>query len=161
MLLALSSYTANAALFNFSFSNEDGQLNGFVQGTIELADGDGTFGATSVFITSAPSGLSYDPTGFNWVTGEGADNTFTVVGGEITTAQTDFFGLFNDNTGLELSYSRSFLDILDAGDYGETGVKDADSSTLTFSRASVPETASMFSLLALSLGMLFIIRLKK
>ncbi|MGK7947173.1 MAG: PEP-CTERM sorting domain-containing protein, partial [Microcystaceae cyanobacterium] len=51
--------SAQAATFNFSFSNEDGSVPGTVEGTIELPDGDGTFAASSIFVNSAPAALGY------------------------------------------------------------------------------------------------------
>ncbi|MGB5596147.1 MAG: hypothetical protein WBM62_19225 [Crocosphaera sp.] len=63
-----SANVANAATFGFSFSNVDGPVNGTVEGTIELPDGDGTFAATSVFVTSAPAALGYTTPLIFWQT---------------------------------------------------------------------------------------------
>ena len=47
---------ANAATFTFSFSNEDGIVNGAVSGTIQLPDGDfSNQPATSIVVNSAPA----------------------------------------------------------------------------------------------------------
>ena len=54
-----SAHVAQAATFNFSFSNVDGPVSGTVQGTIGLPDGNGTFAATLVIVTSAPAALGY------------------------------------------------------------------------------------------------------
>ena len=50
---------ANAATFNFSFSNEDGAVPGTVEGTIELPDGYGIFAASNLTVTSAPVALGF------------------------------------------------------------------------------------------------------
>ncbi|MEG3439738.1 hypothetical protein V0288_21600 [Pannus brasiliensis CCIBt3594] len=49
------SEVAGAATFTFSFSNVRGLINGTVQGTIELPDGDGTFAAPRFLLLSPPS----------------------------------------------------------------------------------------------------------
>jgi hypothetical protein len=147
--------SAQAATFNFSFSNEDGLVNGNVEGTVELADGDGTFAATSVIITSLPTGLGLTAPVNNLASGA-IENVFSVVGGQIDLANTSFFGLINGGTALSLSNSifdgSTFLDALNAANLGATGVRDLDSSTLTFtsaSVASVPEPTSMLGILGL------------
>lgn len=143
-LLALSlSAPASAAVFTFSFDNEDGGISGTVAGEIFLPDGDGTFAATSLIVTSAPGGFGYDPTTFEWASPSAAIfNTFTVSGSAIVSAE--FVGLFNGSTALALlatfdpDGTSSFLDVLNAGNFGATGVRDTDSSTLSFGGATAP-----------------------
>ncbi|MGB5769588.1 MAG: PEP-CTERM sorting domain-containing protein [Crocosphaera sp.] len=85
---------------------------------------------------------------------------FSVVGGAIDIAGTNFLGFINGATALSFNNSfenSTFLDVLDAADLGATGVRDADSSTLTFSAAAtaVPEPGTILGLLAVgSLGAL-------
>ncbi|WP_414552696.1 hypothetical protein [Anabaena sp. CCY 0017] len=112
--------TAQAAIFNFSFSNENGAVNGDVKGTIELADGDGTFAATSVMITSLPGGLGLTAP-VNALSSGSLENVFSVVGGQINLAGTGFFGLINGNTALSLNASfaggSTFLDALNGNNF--------------------------------------------
>ena len=148
--------TANAAIFSFSFNNEDGPVDGVVEGTVELPDGDGTFSATAVTINSFPVELELPSPPLETLNFGSPDNTFTVAGGEIIEAS--FFGLINGETSLSFSSSFppneiTYLDFFNAGDFGETGVRDDDSSTLVFTRASVstPEPASVLTLVGLGL----------
>ncbi|MEH2131750.1 MAG: PEP-CTERM sorting domain-containing protein [Nostoc sp.] len=145
--------TAQAATFNFSFSNVDGAVNGNVGGTIQLPDGDGTFAATSVVITSLPDGLGLTaPLAPSSI----IQNVFSVVAGQINLAGTQFVGLINPSTALALNTTivpvGTFLDALNGASLGATGVQDIDSSTLTFTSASaaaVPEPASVIGILGL------------
>ncbi|MGK7879082.1 MAG: PEP-CTERM sorting domain-containing protein [Crocosphaera sp.] len=142
---------ANAATFGFSFSNEDGPVNGTVEGTIELPDGDGTFAATSIFITSAPAALGYT-TPFDVLANVTIvfANSFTVTGGTIDPLNslflaqnlTELFGLTASNLGSTLNLSGSATT--------NSGVVDLDDSTLVFSSAattSTPEPTTVFGLL--------------
>ncbi|MDY7005676.1 MAG: PEP-CTERM sorting domain-containing protein [Cyanobacteriota bacterium] len=144
---------ASAATFGFSFSNEDGLVNGIVEGTIELPDGDGLFAATDVTITSFPNGLGLNAP-INILASDFIENVFSVVAGEIDIANTSFLGLINDFTALSFSNSifdgSTFLDALNGEDLGATGVRDADSSTLTFTSpsATTPEPGTILGLLA-------------
>ena len=151
---------ASAATFGFSFSNENGTVNGLVEGILELPDGDGTFAATSVVVDSAPAALGYTlpvdiltdlPGALNII-----DNTFTVVGGSID-ASASSFAATNGTEGLALNFSGlSFLNIVGTANVS-TGVTDFDSSTLTYSSVSttVPEPGTILGLLAVgSLGAL-------
>lgn len=156
--------SAHAITFNFSFSNENGPISGTVEGTIELPDGDGTFAATSVFVTSAPVALlGYDPTGFDFTSFSVFENSFTVTGGNIDSANSSFFGLFDGSTALGLNSlfagGATFLDVLNGGDFGATGLQDADSSTLSYSSPSatpVPEPMTILgSVVALGIGTAF------
>lgn len=155
---------ASAATFGFSFSNEDGAVDGIVEGIIELPDGDGLFAATEVTITSLPNGLVLNAP-INALAEGSVENVFSVVGGEIDKANTHFFGLINGATALSFNNSKfddsTFLDVLDAEDFGATGVRDSDNSTLTFTSVSttvpetVPEPGTILGLLAVgSLGAL-------
>lgn len=153
-----SANMASAAIFNFSFSNVTGAIGGTVSGTIELPDGDGTFAATSVIVTSAPAGLGYDPTTTNFI--GTPENVFSVVGGNIVVANTSFLGLFDGRTALALSATsfadQTFLDAFSAADFGVSGVLDTTSSTLSFSpAATTPEPGTLLGLLAVgSIGAL-------
>ena len=147
------SQAANAALVSFSFTNEDGAVAGTVRGTITLPDGDGTFAATSVVVDSAPVATAY-AIGFDFTSVAAPENSFTVVGGVLDFASSAFIGLFNGNTAMSLHGSfeggSSFLDLENAEDSGATGVRDSDSSTLTFDVASsaipVPGTLVLLAL---------------
>ena len=76
---------ASAATFNFSFSNVTGPVNGTVQGTLTLPDGDGTNAATSLIVTSAPAALGYTlPFDVMANLTNLLSNSFTVSGGVIT-----------------------------------------------------------------------------
>lgn len=161
---------AEAALFNFSFSNEDGALAGTVTGTITLPDGDGIFAASSVIVDSAPAALGGYYIGFDFTSFNAPENLFTVTGGVIDVANSGFVGLFNASTALALHGASlgdiSFLDALDAQDLGATGVQDADSSTLSFSAqgggTAVPELDAAGAPLALAwlAGVLALVRRK-
>lgn len=147
--------TAQAATFNFSFSNVSGAVNGNVGGTIQLPDGDGTFAATSVVITSLPGSLGLTAP-VNALANGSPQNVFSVVGGQINLAGTQFVGLINGGTALALNTTivsvGTFLDALNGANLGATGVQDIDSSTLTFTSASaaaVPEPASVIGILGL------------
>ncbi|WP_353931365.1 hypothetical protein WJM97_01830 [Okeanomitos corallinicola TIOX110] len=132
---------AQALSYTFSFSNVEGTVPGTVSGTIVLPDGDGTSAATSVLITSAPGGLGYDPTGFDFVSNT-VENLFVVSGGNIDAANSAFIGFFNGGTALSLKNTladgSTFLDALNGSNLGATGVRDASSATLTYGAASTP-----------------------
>jgi len=143
------------SFFNFSFSNVNGPVSGNVSGTITLPDGDGTFEASAVSITSLPAGLGLnapiDALALGFIS-----NSFAVVGGNIDKSNTDFVSLITGSTALSLNSSSlaggsTFLDFLDAADLGATGVLDSTSSTLTFSSpTAVPfEFDASFGLFAL------------
>ena len=160
-LFALAGAAAQAATFTFSFDNEDGAVAGTVSGTIVLPDGDGTFAATSVSIDAFPSGLGIGAAPVDALRSGFIENTFTVVSGAISDAL--FFGLINGGTALSLdadfASGSSFLDASYAGNFGATGVRDADSSTLRFSAvgAAIPLPASLPLVLA-GLGGLALLR---
>ena len=151
---------ANAATFNFSFSNEDGAVNGTVEGTIELPDGDGIFDPISIMVTSAPPELGYTYPLDVFIPNAVIENSFTVVNGMIDKAMslfevqfpntTAFFG-FNTTFGMGATY---LTDINNSPNTViNTGILDSDSSTLTFSVANVtstPEPTSVITLLGVS-----------
>ena len=152
--LALAASSATAATYTFSFDNVGGTVAGTVSGTIELADGDGTFAATSVIVDTAPAALGYtlsldflDPAN-GYTTDFG--NSFTVVGGQITDAT---FGRVNSTEGLFLSNDQlpdfqTWLNTVGSANQG-IGVADFASTTLTFGTlAAVPLPASLPLLLA-------------
>ena len=130
--------TASALSYTFSFSNENGSVPGTVQGTFDLPDGDGTFAATSVFVTSAPAALGYTlpfdafanfPNVFV--------NSFQVVGGNIVLAGSSL-AIQNATSALTLNFfNGTFGSLLTISGSGPvTGVRDLDSSTLIFSPAT-------------------------
>jgi MYXO-CTERM domain-containing protein len=150
-----------AATFTYSFSNVQGPVSGTVTGTIVLPDGDGTFAATDVTVTSEPDLLGYsgifDVIGYTYV----PSNTFTVFDGQITAgtfaAQNSMIPIptftcmalnFEDGTfGSLLNVEGNTL----AG----SGVQDLDSTTLSYSPASssTPEPAT-FGLGAAALALI-------
>ncbi|BCU12656.1 hypothetical protein [Microcystis aeruginosa] len=90
--------TATLAPVNFSFSNVTGPVSGTVQGTLTLPDGDGTFSASAVTITSAPTALGYTtPLPLDFGSGTLYENTFTVVAGQINATASNFFYIFGSS----------------------------------------------------------------
>ena len=145
---------ANAAIFNFSFNNENCAVSGTVSGTITLPDGDDTFAATDVTITTLPAGLGLPAAPVNALAGGSVENSFNVIGGAINLAATSFLGLINGLTALAFSTTLNggagtFLDALNGNNFGATGVLDTDSSSLTFSSnaVSTPEPTSIITLI--------------
>ncbi|MEL4896160.1 PEP-CTERM sorting domain-containing protein [Crocosphaera sp. Alani8] len=157
--IVASADVVNAATFSFSFGNENGLVDGTVEGTIELPDGDGTFSATSIIVTSAPTELGYTyPLDFFNSTGI-FENSFTVENGMIDKENTQFEVEFAANVvfGLRTSFSGGASFLTDSGNPNSstfnTGVFDSDSSTLIFSVPSVestPEPTSIITLLGVS-----------
>jgi len=146
---------ASAATFNFSFSNVTGPVSGTVQGSLTLPDGDGTFSASAVTITSAPAALGYTtPLPLDFGSGTLLENTFTVVAGQINATASNFFYVFaGDDNAIALNESYfgsgfSFFDASSGGFLGNTGVQDPGSSTLTF--VPVPEPATVLGLLSVA-----------
>jgi hypothetical protein len=144
---------ASAATFNFSFSNVTGPVNGTVQGTLTLPDGDGTNAATSLIVTSAPAALGYTlpfnvPANFGVLI-----NSFTVSGGVITASS--FFAQ-NSTEALTLNFLPGSLGSLFSVQGSGTpfsGVVDVNSTTLTYSPAApttVPEPATVLGLLSVA-----------
>lgn len=160
------SKVASAATFNFSFSNVSGPVSGAVQGTILLPDGDGTFAASAVTVTSAPTSLGYTiPLPLDFATGSLFQNSFTVASGQIDAALSNFFYVFSGfNTAFALNGTAfgpgvSFLDAASGGFLGSTGVQDVGSSTLTFATAT-PEPTAVLGLLSIGAMGLFAKRKK-
>ena len=141
---------ASAATFNFSFDNVEGPVNGNVQGTLTLPDGDGTdLAATSLIVTSAPSALGYTLP-FNVLanfTGV-IDNSFTVSGGVITASS---FAAQNLTEALTLNFfpgTFGSVFTLPGAVNAFSGVVDVNSTTLTFT--PVPEPATVLGLLSVA-----------
>ncbi len=140
---------ANAATFNFSFSNEDGPVPGTVEGTIELPDGDGTFAASNVTVTSAPAALGFTLpfdviTNFPIVIG----NSFTVSGGAIDAGASTFFA----TNGPQAFFLNGPIGTQFAPGAPNSGVSDLDNSTLVYSsNVTTPEPTSMIALASLGL----------
>lgn len=142
--------SASAATFNFSFSNVDGTVSGTVQGTITLPDGDGTFAATSVIVTSAPAALGYTlPYDALANLTTPVTNSFTVSGGAITASN---FARQNSTDALSLALPGlgSLFNVRGSAST-TSGVLDSSNSTLTFSSpAPVPEPATVLGLLSVA-----------
>lgn len=126
-------------LFNFSFNNVSGPVNGTVSGTLDLPNGNGTFAATSLKINSAPAELGYtQPVNVLSYFQDVVNNSFTVSNGTITASS--FAAQTNSSSeGLSLNFV--------PGTYGSTltkvgqydvysGVADINSTTLTYSPAT-------------------------
>ncbi|MBS9382837.1 MAG: hypothetical protein HEQ24_00780 [Dolichospermum sp. BR01] len=125
-------------VFNFSFDNTNGAVNGTVSGTLALPNGDGSFAATSVKINSAPAALGYtqpvDVLSFPFLYA----NSFTVFNDTITSstflaAKGDeaIFVLIKNNSGFYYSALNTFgtSDVF-------SGVGDMFSTTLTYTPAT-------------------------
>ncbi|NCQ91537.1 MAG: PEP-CTERM sorting domain-containing protein [Microcystis aeruginosa LG13-03] len=146
---------ASAATFNFSFSNVTGPVNGTVQGTLTLPDGDGTnLAATSLIVTSAPAALGYTLP-FNVLanfTGL-VSNSFTVSGGVITASS---FAAQSMGGALALNFvPGSFGSVFTVQGPASafSGVVDVNSTTLTYSPAApttVPEPSTVLGLLSVA-----------
>ena len=155
LCIVAASVRAEAALYSFSFSNVNGAVAGTVEGQITLPDGDGTFAATAVSITSAPAALGYPLPldGLSRWTNVLA-NSFTVSGGVIIT------GTFGAQTpgaaidGMALNYAPgtfgNLLAPFNGGGNFSIGVVDRNNTTLSFAAVTttVPEPGSMALVLA-------------
>ncbi|RQH25147.1 PEP-CTERM sorting domain-containing protein [Okeania hirsuta] len=173
---AITTFTAvsaaSAATFGFSFSNEDGIVNGTVEGTIELIESpvrDDRFLATSFIVTSSPD-LGYNlPLNIFTDINQPTANRFVVVGGEIngllfvSTNGTE--GLFLQLLPVITETGSEFIGFAGLTSVGTPnlffGVVDLDGSTLTFTSLSttipetVPEPGTILGLLTVgSLGAL-------
>jgi|GEM_PF-3427424 hypothetical protein len=145
----LGAQTAEAALYNFSFSNVNGPVAGTVQGEITLPDGNGTFPATGLIITAAPAALGYT-TPYNLLSDMTSNfaNSFTVSGGSITAGS-----IARQNAGVNRGFTINFL----PGSFGSTlspfnavsgnfltGVVDLRNTTLSFAAPTpAPEPGSL------------------
>ncbi len=124
-------------LFNFSFDNTVGPVNGTVSGTLDLPNGNGTFAATSLKINSAPAALGYtQPVDVLSYFSLVLDNSFTVFNGTITASS---FAATNLIDGLALNFvPGSFGSLLNTvgTNYDFSGVADINSTTLTYTPAT-------------------------
>jgi hypothetical protein len=131
---------ADATTYQFSFSNVEGGTAGTVMGLIELPDGDGTFAATALSVTSAPPALGYTlPLNVIAAMPTNYANSFTVSGGLITASS---FGRQNLTDSFTLSFGifGSLLSVAGSS-IPEGGVRDGTNSTLVF--AAVPEPSAL------------------
>jgi hypothetical protein len=124
-------------LFNFSFNNTVGQVDGTVSGTLNLPDGNGTFAATSITINSAPAELVYtQPVDVLSYFPDVFSNSFTVSNGTITASS---FAAENNTEGFALNFYPGVYGTL-LSNVGSTnalsGVWDTNSTTLTYSPAT-------------------------
>ncbi len=126
-------------LFNFSFNNTTGPVNGTVSGTLDLPDGNGTFAATSIKINSAPAALGYtQPVDVLSYFPNVVGNNFTVSNGTITASSflaespKEFFTL----DFLPGSYGSILSKVGEVNPF--SGVQDINSTTLTYSPVPVP-----------------------
>ncbi len=151
--LALSSVLgftsiANAATFNFSFTNEGGNINGTVEGTVELPDGDGTFAATSVIVTSAPPEVF--PVGNpDFTTGMVLDNSFEVIDGEINLVSLNLAAFVDDALNNEhyIQFSSGSGGLVNS--FTGDGMNSRGNTSLTFTPANGVGTPEPTSLVAL------------
>jgi hypothetical protein len=102
--------SAEAATYDFSFTDGSAPRTGTVAGLIVLPDGDGTFAASSVIVTDAPGFLGYTLpfdvlANFTSVFA----NSFVVSGGVVDVAASEFAAQANPYADgvLGLSYSSS------------------------------------------------------
>ncbi|MDJ0660142.1 MAG: PEP-CTERM sorting domain-containing protein [Crocosphaera sp.] len=137
-----STSVANAATFSFSFSNETGSVEGAVEGTIELPDGDGILAATSLMITSAPTEV-LPPNGTDFVT-LAESNSFEVVNGEIVNSTVNFFSTVN---GFNLDFLGPVVAILTNQDTSDSLESSIDSVNFTPVVESTPEPSSLITLM--------------
>ena len=140
--------------FTFSFGNDDGAIDGTVEGIVELSPiiGD-TFTATSLIVTSSPPELGQPPEidVFD-VAPFVLANLFTVVDGDVTSAlfaatggpDADFqgiaFGVGPVTLGVGATLT-SFGDPLSAN-----GVLDLDGSSLEFAAVPLPGTLGLLAM---------------
>ncbi|MBD2444675.1 PEP-CTERM sorting domain-containing protein [Dolichospermum sp. FACHB-1091] len=121
-------------LFNFSFNNVEGLVNGTVSGTLELPNGNGIFAAKSVKINSAPAALGYTQPVDVLSYFDVQENYFEVSNGTITasyffaTNPTETFSFADPDLGTHLSKVGASSEF--------SGVKDTKSTTLTYSPAT-------------------------
>jgi hypothetical protein len=124
-------------VFNFSFDNTNGPVNGTVSGTLDLPNGDGTFAATSMKINSAPAALGYtQPVDVLSYFPDVLSNSFTVSNGTITASS---FAAQNPTEGFAFNFlPGTFGSLLSkvGADTALSGVADINSTTLTYSPAT-------------------------
>jgi hypothetical protein len=108
--IAFEAPKAQAATFEWGFSNVVGGVDGTVSGTLEVEEGDGV-SATSVILTSTTNPIFDSLVGFDFTTLPNFSNLFNVEGKKITASlfATDFF---SNTTNLSLEFnSEEFGDI--------------------------------------------------
>ncbi len=139
LLHALLMAPAHAIVLNFSFQNVNGSVPGTVSGEITLPDGDGTFAASSLVITSSPNALGYTlPFDVFTVFPQDIANTFVVSGGQIQASST--FARQSISGAFTLNYLTLGSLLTVNGAIGPTdGVLDTTNSTLAY--GSVPQSA--------------------
>ncbi|WP_168653550.1 hypothetical protein, partial [Dolichospermum sp. UHCC 0299] len=124
-------------VFNFSFDNTVGPVNGTVSGTLDLPNGNGTFAATSVKINSAPAALGYtQPVDVLSYFPFPSLNSFTVFNDTITSSN---FLAYNTAEMLALNVVPGSLgSLLSPVGTGQafSGVVDIYSTTLTYTPAT-------------------------
>jgi len=149
LALALSASAQASQTFNFTFSDVDNRFDGSssVSGTILIdGDGDGTFAASSVMVTNAPS--AFDANLFasiNFATYSNK-NIFTISGGEIIVGDSKFGGgswFGNDFIDLRMHY-RDDMGVFSSFNINGTEIHDRFSSSLSFTAApsAVPEPST-------------------
>lgn len=125
-------------VFNFSFNNVQGPVNGTVSGTLELPNGNGIFAAKSVKINSAPAALGYtQPVDVLSYFQNVGINQFEVSNGTITASY--FYATYATNPNetfiFNLPAIGTLLSTVGAGS-PFSGVVDLNSTTLTYSPAT-------------------------
>lgn len=151
-LFAAYGGSADAAFFGFHFNNENGLVAGTVSGEIMLPDGDGTFAATSLLVTSAPAALGYGLP-LDVLAGSVLSNQFTVSGGAILGSN---FIAVDDSYGFTISTADLFAFNSDLTPFGNVvagfGVSDQDSSSLVFTVIPLPASLLLLSSALAGLG---------
>lgn len=121
-------------VFNFSFDNTVGPVNGTVSGTLDLPNGNGTFAATSIKINSAPAALGYtQPVDVLSYFPLVSVNVFAVSNGTITLST---FLAANASEVFALNFVPGSI-LSTVGTVNPfSGVQDINSTTLTYSPAT-------------------------
>ena len=157
--LSLPGVAGAATSYDFSFENVGGPVAGTVSGSIELPDGDGTFAATGLTVTSAPAALGYTlPFDVLANLTSVLENTFTVAGGLIDAGSSHFYAFFTPDSIIGSAFGLNSVGGFVTGSSMSiqlssspaTGVIDSSSSTLSYTTTggSGPEPSSV-ALLAL------------
>ena len=149
-LLLISAPAQAGAIFDFSFQNVTGNINGIVSGKITLSGtGDGTFSATSILVNAAPAGLGYTvPLDVLSVMPLVYVNTFVVSGGQIDKNLSSYASEnLSDAFTLNFGAFGSLLNIANSAN-AFSGVLDTTNFTLSYSTAAVPEPSTAFALAA-------------
>jgi hypothetical protein len=159
----------NAATFKFEFDNQNNPLNGIVTGTIEGLSDNGTGAASSVKIT-APTGIF---SLVDYAKETVATNTFTTVGGNITSFSFSsqslgygFLGLTSNGSTSPLLYGAGLIAWGTSGGLKYNyGSNDGNQLGLKFTRISpvtpVPLPAGGLLLLSGLAGVVALKRRKK